>query len=185
VRRHVAPRYQQLSRTSAYLRECVGSRFDWTSAATTFEPATHIKAAATKYFSQIESLKRSPPRGEPVLLKAIQDYFHRCGIKCSEDNILIAPSTFQIVGDIFDLTKPAGKVLLEGIEDKVVTLNGVGKSRGLPSMFVSFCTAPRNIEDALRNTFLFLQFIHVHPFSLSSPARPRRAAGRASGSRPI
>lgn len=254
MRRHVAPRYQQLSRTSAYLRECVGSRFDWTSAATTFEPATHIKAAAAKYFSQIESLKRSPPRGEPVLLKAIQDYFHRCGIKCSEDNILIAPSTFQIVGDIFDLTKPAGKVLLptpsfgyfveqceqrsiqtallptdestnwkitpealekaltinkpsiflftnpvnptgtvytkqevegiaavlkrhnvliiadeifkdiilnfdkkhyslaavEGIEDKVVTLNGVGKSRGLPSMFVSFCTAPRNIEDALR-----------------------------------
>jgi aspartate aminotransferase len=261
VGRHVAPRYQQLSKTFAYLRECVGSRFDWTSAAATFEPATHIKAVAAKYFSQSKSLNRSPPRGEPALLKAIEDYFHRCGIKCSKENILIAPSTFQIVGNIYDLTKPAGKVLLpmpsfgyfveqcelrgiqtallptdestswkitpealekaliinkpsiflftnpvnptgmvyarqevegiaavlkrhnvltiadevfkdvilnfdkkpyslaavEGIEDKVVTLNGVGKSRGLPSMFVSFCTAPRNIEEALQKEYTVSQ----------------------------
>ena len=247
--------YRHIQPTLHHLRECDGSPYDWTSAATTFEPADHIRQAAARYFGQSELLHRSPANGEPLLIAAVVEYFRRCGIPCAPDNVFIASSTFQIVSDMYDLSRPTGKVLIPapsfgrfveqcaqrylptvkldthpadgwkvtpdaldqaltrhrpsiflftnpvnptgavytraeveelaavlrtrdtltiadevfrdvlldpartphslaavpGMADRVVTLNGVGKSRGLPSMFVSFCAAPADLVSALRS----------------------------------
>lgn len=104
--------FASLEPTLDFLSRCNHAAYDWTSAVSISEPPEGVTSAIANSFKNFNQHKATPSQGEPRLLEAASDYFNRCGIPCTPQNVCVANTSFDIIADIYRYIIPQSLVLI-------------------------------------------------------------------------